>query len=325
MKSAALSFVQVMRELDLSEVRRQLGAPVRILVTGSDPSTAARLATDLFGPSGSTGWSIAVMPLDEAERGDERPDLTLLAVGAAENPLELLARVRRRPTQAETPVLAILLGGPLPDGRSADEEGPPAFALVSCPASDAAELARVVPPAAVELVPDLALALGRRFAAFRPVVAERLIREASRVNGQFALLSSLPANLPLVGGAASDIADLAFLTKNQGVLVYKLAGLYGRDLEQRVTLAVEIAPVVGGAFFWRTVARTLLGLLPGAVAGLPKAGVAYVGTYTVGQMARYYYSTGRRPSPELIRRFQAEGGRLAAELANRVREWRRRQ
>jgi uncharacterized protein (DUF697 family) len=317
----ALGFIQVVRELDLGEIEQQLTAPLRILVTGSDLAQAGRLAEALFGPSGVPSWAVAVASLCEGELGDDQADLVLLAVQPTEDPLALLERYRRRPRRASAPVLAVLRGSS-PTAGAAEDEDAPCFRVVAIPDDDAAALTRHVPPAALDLAPEHALALGRRFPAFRPVVAERLIRETSRVNAQFAFLSNLPANLPLVGGLAGDVADLAVLTKNQALLVFKLAGVHGRDMQDRVSLAMEIAPVIGGAFVWRTLARSLLGLLPTAIGGLPKAVVAYGGTYAVGEMARYYYSTGRRPPPELVARFQAEGARLANEAANLLRGWR---
>jgi uncharacterized protein (DUF697 family) len=190
--------------------------------------------------------------------------------------------------------------------------------MVAAPLSELEQAARKTAAALLEAAPELTLALGARFPMIRVAAAERIIREGSVANAQFALLSSLPANIPLVGGFAGDIADMVLLTKNQGLLVYKLAGLYGRDLDKRVKLLGEIAPVVGGAFFWRSVARSLLGLVPGVVGGIPKAAVAYVGTYVVGQIARFYYATGDQPTPELVRRFQEEGARLARDVANRL-------
>lgn len=311
----ALTFLQVMRELDLREIQRRLAAPIRILVTGPDQAAARRLAEALFGNDGLASWSVAVTSLDAAATGpaDDQPDLVLLAVSRPDEALEAVRRLRARVREPAVPIVAV---GSRPAGPGAD--APPDYRYVG--ASDPGGLARAVAGAALDLVPDLALPLGRRVPGFRLAVSERLIRDASRANGQFALVSSLPANLPFVGGLVGDMADIIVLTKNQGLLVYKLAGLHGRDLEQRAALALEIAPVIGGAFFWRSVARSLLGLLPGVVGGLPKAAVAYAGTYVVGQMARYYYATGRRPSPELIARFQADGARLATGVLDRLRE-----
>jgi uncharacterized protein (DUF697 family) len=109
------------------------------------------------------------------------------------------------------------------------------------------------------------------------------------------------------------------LTKNQVLLLFKLAGLYGRDLSLGPDLIAEVLPVVGGGFVWRTAARALVGLLPTAISLLPKAIVAYTGTYVVGETARYYYLHGRRPPREHVKQLQAEGQRLAQSVLARLR------
>jgi uncharacterized protein (DUF697 family) len=159
--------------------------------------------------------------------------------------------------------------------------------------------------------------LAYRFEPLRTCLVEELVRDSSRVNGQFALFSSLPAVVPVVGGLVSSVADLFILTKNQVTLVFRIAGIYGRDLSDRTRVLLEIAPVVGGAFLWRSVARSLVALLPGALGAVPKTLVAYVGTYVVGQIAHYYYREGRRPSPEVLDQIRREGLSLARKMFNR--------
>jgi uncharacterized protein (DUF697 family) len=318
MLGGALSFVQIMRELDLEEIRQQLVEPVRILVTGSDLEAARQLAEQLFGQAGLTSRAVTVYGLDEPSRIDA-PRLVLLAIGAGENPLDLVDRLRGDGNDPPTPIVAVQPQGVLDDLTGVWEADRPAFRLVRAEDEASALLERVT-RAVLQLVPDQAMALGRRFPTFRQAVAEQLIRDTSRVNAEFALVSSLPAMIPVVGGLASGAADTVVLTKNQAMLVYKLAGLHGRDLKDYLPLALEIAPVVGSAFLWRSVARTLVGMLPAIVGGVPKAAVAFAGTFAVGEMARYYYHTGQRPSPEVARKIQQEGARLAASLIRRVRE-----
>src|SRR4029077_12216250 len=113
--------------------------------------------------------------------------------------------------------------------------------------------------ALIPAAPEVMLAAARRHPLLREPVAEHLIRDASRVNAQFAAISSLPANLPIVGGLVGDVADVLVLTKNQVLLLFKLAGLYGRDLRLGRELLLEIVPVVGSAFVWRSTARALVG------------------------------------------------------------------
>jgi uncharacterized protein (DUF697 family) len=140
----------------------------------------------------------------------------------------------------------------------------------------------------------------------RPIIAEQLIREISRVNAQVALISALPSLVPILGWVIGGVADILVLTKNQAMLVFKLAAIFGRNLDDRIGILKEILPVIGGAFVWRSAARLAIGLAPAPIAALPKAAIAYVGTYVVGQTARYYYEQGHRPPPEVIASFRTE-------------------
>ena len=90
------------------------------------------------------------------------------------------------------------------------------------------------------------------------------------------------------------MADMLVLTKNQVLLLFKLAGLYGRDIQLGPELLFEILPVVGGAFFWRTTARALVGLLPPLLGLLPKTRSRTRARTSSAQMARYYYRFGRQ-------------------------------
>jgi uncharacterized protein (DUF697 family) len=169
-------------------------------------------------------------------------------------------------------------------------------------------------------IPAARMALGHRYPTLRRAVADDLIREAARVNGQLALMSSLPAVIPLLGFFVGGMADALLLTKNQAMLVFKLAALYGRDIDDRMGVMREIMPVVGGALVWRTIARTAAGAFgvlggPAAVlSALPKAAIGYVGTYVVGEAARYYYERGKEPPPEVLVQFREEARRLYGEL-----------
>jgi hypothetical protein len=109
-----------------------------------------------------------------------------------------------------------------------------------------------------------------------------------------------------VGGLAATGADLVVLTKNQAMLLVKLATIHGRATDNRMQLLSEIVPVVGAAFLWRWVARALVTLLPSPLSIAPRIGVAYVGTYVVGRAAAYYYDQGHRPPPDLLEGFARE-------------------
>jgi len=158
----------------------------------------------------------------------------------------------------------------------------------------------------LETLPNRSLAMARSLSLLRARTAAAVIAETSRVNAEFALLSNLPADIPILGTLMGAGADFLILTKNQAMMVLKLAAVYGRPLHDKWRLAIEIAPVVGAAFAWRTISRLLVGSLPTPIAAVPKMAIAYAGTFVVGRMARYYFEYGERPSRQTVRQFADE-------------------
>jgi uncharacterized protein (DUF697 family) len=169
--------------------------------------------------------------------------------------------------------------------------------------------------------PDLRIALARRLPGFRDEAAELTIRDVSRVNAEFAALSALTQSIPIVAPLFPVVvgADIFLLTKNQALLIFRLAAIYGEDLDLK-SRAREVAPVIGGAFGWRTIARELAGALPGAL-GLPvRAGIAFSGTYAVGRAAQMVFDQGRRPTRREMLRIYEEGRDLAQEVITALRD-----
>lgn len=150
--------------------------------------------------------------------------------------------------------------------------------------------------------PDLGLALARHIPAFRPAVVASLINEASKANAKIALVSALPGLVPFTSFLlpATALGDMVILTKNQVLLLLKIAAAYGKEVDLRARTR-ELLPVVGSAFGWRAAARELIGLVPGGVGMLVKGCIAYAGTYTVGKAAAVYYSTGQTLSATRLR------------------------
>jgi uncharacterized protein (DUF697 family) len=304
-------FWRLTRELDVQGLREQFEHPVSVRVLGSDQASAERVAR-LIDPDPYAG---EISSGELADPGRERPDLYVAAISSGQLPTDARRTlselsVSERPlllVQIEPAANMLLLG--VPEERVVTLD-------VAMPDDVARERLFA---ALVRAAPEVALPFARRHPLVREAVAEHLIRDTARVNAQFAALSSLPANIPLIGGLVGDMADVLVLTKNQVLLLFKLAGLYGRDLEFGPQLVTEVLPVVGGAFVWRTAARSLVGLLPSLLGLLPKTIVAYTGTFVVGEMARYYYRHGRKPPPEFVRDLRLEGTRLAREALARIK------
>ena len=112
----------------------------------------------------------------------------------------------------------------------------------------------------------------------------------------------MPSLVPILGIPISA-ADTVVLTKNQALMVYRLALAFGAPPEFQSRM-IEITPVIGAAVVWRQVAGGLVGLVPG-YGILPKTAVAYAGTYITGRAAELWYATGLVSKADL-RRFRAE-------------------
>jgi len=312
-------FWSVVRELDLGSLRADFERAPRLALYGSEGSGRHTLARSLFG--------VEIEALGGRVLGLETPDaaaeVALLVVDGSVEP-DIATRHAAQDLAAGCPLLVVLThADEVPDAALREERR---IALtvgagvsgVCVDARDAEAARQRVAPELFRLAPRLRLAVGRRAPALRARVARELIQETSRVNAEFALLTNLPAAIPLAGGIVGDAADMLVLTKNQALLVFKLAGLYGRDLHHLTALGAEIAPVVGGGFAWRSLARSVAGLLPPWVGAVPKTLIAYVGTFVVGETARFYYEHGAAPPPAVVARFRSEGARMYQQVAGRL-------
>ena len=185
-----------------------------------------------------------------------------------------------------------------------------------------------LPKLAEEMIkqqPHLAVAMGRRFPLFRPVASKYIINTASRTNAQIALISGLPGVFPpaAIILPASSIADVLLLTKNQLMMVMRLAATHGKKpgYTQQVK---ELMGVLGAALGWRTLARELSGFIPVGFGLVAKTAIAYSGTMAAGRSALLFYQTGRKPTPKDVREAyknaEAEGKQVAAEVVEEVKE-----
>ena len=168
--------------------------------------------------------------------------------------------------------------------------------------------------------PDLKLALARKYDAFRKPVAEDIIFNVSKENALFSVATSVPALMPIlsVPWAVGEFAsDTAFLTMNQIRMAFMLAAAHDQVVGYREQKS-EIASMFAGAFGWRAIARELIGVVPMGAGIIPKAGIAFAGTYVVGLSLERYYRVGARMTPEQRKQAYREalerGKAIAADL-----------
>jgi len=179
-------------------------------------------------------------------------------------------------------------------------------------AADAAE--RLAEAVLAALPAELHLAAARRLPGLRHAFTRRLTAEVSLSNAAFTLASGVPSLVPILGIPISA-ADTVVLTKNQALMVYRLALAYGAPPEFQSRM-MEITPVIGAAVVWRQVAGGLVGLIPG-YGILPKTAVAYAGTYITGRAAGLWYATGLVSKADL-RRFRAEATAKARSVTEQM-------
>jgi uncharacterized protein (DUF697 family) len=292
--------LSVLREVSLEEIREQAETPPRLLVVGPTADAARRLGLALTGAEGqfSSTYRAATDPLDGLGRLDGAVVWDPERTGAS-------SRVSTAVQYDSPPVPIVRFEGASPEDERAIEQ---------------------LRLDILRRNGDRVTGFGRSLPAFRQAAAKQIIDETSIANAQFSIVSNLPALIPIVGGLAAAGADFIVLTKNQVIMLYKLAAIYGRNLNDQRTILQEVLPVVGAGLVWRTLAREATAVLPFAAGAVPKLAIAYAGTVAVGRAAEYYYRTGLKPTraqmdeftamamermrslnlPELLKRFRKE-------------------
>lgn len=269
------NFVNIIRELSLEQIRADAMTAPRILIVHDDREEADRLRLRVFG-------------------ADSEPYVELAGPGGdGVDPLWFDVIVAAVPLQPD-------VARSWADLFRRVNEPMPVVHLNSLPPAER-ESAEAVRRQIMKRVGDRAIAIGRHMPATRAASAERIVSDTARVNGQFALVSNIPAIVPVIGALVAVGADFLVLTKNQLLMVFKLAGVYGWDIDNRWRVFAEMLPVIGAGFVWRTAARQLATLIPFAMGTVPKVVIAYAGTYATGRAAQIYYERGEKLDKEQFR------------------------
>jgi len=117
----------------------------------------------------------------------------------------------------------------------------------------------------------------------------------SKENALFALATALPNIVPnlieLPWAIGEFASDTAFLTMNQIRMAFLIAAASDAQIGYREQKA-EIGSIVTGAFGFRAIARELIGKIPFGGGLIPKAAVAFAGTYVMGLSLERYHRLG---------------------------------
>ena len=317
-----------LRELDVNAIREEAERPFVIACVGPEVALDEidRLLHSGVEHYPAAGTSpLELIPLAQAASrasGINSADMLVLGVDARQALTRAEAESFGRLADLTIPFLVVLIyGDRLPSGE-VTFPAPISSRTVAIPDPSALDAADRLAAAMLGRLPgELHLAAARRLPGLRAAYARDLIASTSFTNATYALASGLPEQIPIIS-VPFAAADILVLTKNQALLVYRLALGYGAppDFQARIR---EVLPVVGGGFFWRQVARSLIGLIP--VWGLlPKVAVAYAGTYTTGMAAWRWYESGELVSADQLKRLSQDaiaiGRARAAEIIARARK-----
>ena len=309
---------KTVREVDVNAIRHEAERGLTIACVGDVVSLAwvGHVLNDGPNRYQASPDPLALVPLAEAgEYVDLLASADLLVVALdVTSPLDGpgLAGLQRLSGTPRPDQVVLLFGDPSRAPESWSEYLRRGAAIMVDPqAPDAAE---VVAAAVLEGLPaDARLVAARRLPGLRPLFAARLTGEVSASNAAVALASGVPSLVPILGIPLAA-ADTVILTKNQALMVYRLALACGAPPEFQKRM-LEITPVIGGAVMWRQIAGALVGLVPG-YGIVPKIAVAYGGTYVVGLAAARWFESGLLTD--------AERKRITAEAAARARDAARR-
>lgn len=273
------SFMNVVKDIDFEEVRDRAEQMPRMQVIAPTEDLANEAIASLFGDGNHQGAS--------AESWNDRstfdPALSDVVIVYDPDGQGLFDSVRKASGSRRSASNVFFLA------RQIDGGGNPA---------------ETVRAEAMEMLPELAPAFGRHYPTWRIAAVRAIVDQSSRANAQFALVSNIPAVIPLLGGLVSASADLLVLTKNQLMMCYKIAAAHGRDLTDHMAIVRELTPVVGAGFLWRTVAREAASFIPLAAGTIPKVGIAFAGTMTMGKAADFYYREGKGPNKSQLEQFK---------------------
>jgi uncharacterized protein (DUF697 family) len=237
------------------------GAPERAraihaaLAEGADPHAVRDLTGGAPTAYDLEGANLLVWAVDGAGPGEEDEQVFQLA------------------SRKRVDTVCVLFGGP-------EEPAPIAYVpdsdVIPAPAEGPVPLEAIVERVAAR-AGDSAFHLAGRVPAVREAVTQHTIKHFALQNGVLGVAIFIPG------------ADFPVLTLNQIRMVLRLAVAHGEELDRE--RAFEVLSVVAAGLGFRTLARGVVGLVPG-LGWAVKGGVAYAATVAVGEAASAYFAAG---------------------------------
>lgn len=264
------SFMNVVKDIDFEETRNRAEQVPSIHVIAENDANIESAITELFGEHSHQGVTRQVWQ-DGSDEDLSRYDVVIVYDPDAKG---LFDKVKKAQGARKSTSHIMFLSKRLEGKRNPVE---------------------TIRKEIMDLLPDMAPSFGRHHPEWRPAAVSAIVDQTSRANAQFALVSNIPAVVPVLGGLVSASADLLVMTKNQLMMCYKIAAAHDQDLSNHMAIVRELTPVVGAGFLWRTAARQAATFIPFAAGTIPKVGIAFAGTLTMGKAADYYYHYGSAP------------------------------
>jgi uncharacterized protein (DUF697 family) len=310
------------KEVDLRPLRESALRGIRIAIVGESQALctalAGQLRRDPYHPTIEAQSPVLVTDLENAHKADPA-DLIILVIDASKANIEPERKLALDWSDREKKVFVLVDYSSIPDGETSiipAQEGHNRQVLHGV-VTDTNFLQEKFAPAIIQLMGDHLVPLGREFPLFRVPIARFMISDTCFSNAAFSLSTGLAELVPVIN-IPFVIADSVVLTKNQLYLVYKLGLALGFSLEWQDYIK-EFGSVMGAGFFFRQVARSLIGLIPlwGIV---PKVAISYAGTYVVGNVVLQWYLTGRHVTREQMGQLYQRAYMRGVEAAGRLRK-----
>jgi hypothetical protein len=169
------------------------------------------------------------------------------------------------------------------------------------------------------------LPLARHIFPFRHPVIERIIRSVAKENALFSIATALPDIVPLLSlpWALGEFAsDTVFLTVNQIRMTFLIAAASRLETGYREQRG-EIGSIVASAFGFRAIARELAAKIPFGGGLIPKAAIAWTGTYVIGRSMERLHNHGHALTPEerdsMYEQMLGKGREIAGSLMESIR------
>lgn len=310
------------KEVDLRPLRQQAVNGVRIAIVGVPGSgrktLASQMRSDPAKPENMSDAPVLVLDLENAAQAGAA-DLIILMIDARRQDTSQEQALAQLWANAGKRVLVFINQFEEPEGGSAivGWANWSRRRIVHGSALDDAFLISRFAPAVIDLLPGLLIGLARHFPLFRVPAAHSLINDTCLSNAAYSLSTGMAEIVPIFD-VPMNVTDMFVLTKTQAYLVYKLGLAFGFSTQWQDYVA-EFGSVLGSGFVWRQIARSLIGLIP--VYGIiPKVGVAYAGTYVVGNAILQWYLTGRHISARQMRELYRQAFERGRETARKLLE-----